>query len=134
MMMALAIPMARPIILIAEYPLLRNKFLNAILKKLVTMRRYFHDERQTVGWMPPMLYQNAICLIRRQLKRHGKFTLLRFRYIGCAFLIQPGDWEGIYSLLFDLRHSPTPCRSFLSGYSSIVCCQRSQPEFSHNNP
>jgi len=95
------------------------------------MRRYFHDERQTVGWMPPMLYQNAICLIRRQLKRHGKFTLLRFRYIGCAFLIQPGDWEGIYSLLFDLRHSPTPCRSFLSGYSSIVCCQRLQPEFSH---
>jgi len=95
------------------------------------MRRYFHDERQTVGWMPPMLYQNAICLIRRQLKRHGKFTLLRFRYIGCAFLIQPGDWEGIYSLLFDLRHSPTPCRSSLSGYSSIVCCQRLQPEFSH---
>ena len=36
-MMALAIPIARPIMLIAEKPLLRQRFLNAILKKFLSM-------------------------------------------------------------------------------------------------
>jgi hypothetical protein len=37
MMMALAIPIARPMMLIAENPLLRQRFLKAILKKFLSM-------------------------------------------------------------------------------------------------